>query len=91
VPGLGQATSYSMPCYTYRGSPVAAVILRSKHIAWYPFSGAVLPDVADEISGYSHSPGALRFTAATALPDCLVRRLLDIRLRHIDEHLGDSP
>lgn len=89
-PGLGQTTSYSMPCYTHRGSPVAAVILRSKHIAWYPFSGAVLPEVADEISGYSHSPGTLRFTPETGLPDGLVRRLLDIRIRMIDDRLGGS-
>lgn len=91
VPGVGQTTSYSMPCYTYRGVPVAAVILRRKHIAWYPFSGAVLPEVADEVADYSHSPGTLRFTTAEPLPDGLVRRLLDVRMRLIDERLGDAP
>jgi uncharacterized protein YdhG (YjbR/CyaY superfamily) len=91
VPAVGQATSYSMPCYTYRGVPVAAVILRRRHIAWYPFSGAVLPEVADEVSGYSHSAGTLRFVASTPLSARLVRRLLDIRMRLIDERLGDSP
>lgn len=91
IPGIGQTVSYTMPCYTYRGVPVAAVILRRKHIAWYPFSGAVLGQVAEDVSGYSHSPGTLRFTAATPLPDRLVRRLLDIRMRLIDDRLGDSP
>lgn len=91
VPGVGQATSYSMPCYTYRSVPVAAVILRRKHIAWYPYSGSVLPEVAREIAGYSHSPGTLRFTAAQPLPKGLVRRLLDIRMRLIDDRLRDSP
>ncbi len=85
VPGLGQRTSYSMPCYTYRGVPVAGVILRRKHIAWYPFSGAVLPELADEVSGWSHSSGALRFTASDPLPDRLVHRLLDVRMRLIDD------
>lgn len=91
VPGVGQATSYSMPCYSYRGVPLAAVILRRKHIAWYPFSGYVLSELAAEVSGYSHSPGTLRFSASTPLPDRLVQRLLDIRMRLIDERLGDSP
>lgn len=87
VPGVGQATSYSMPCYTYRGLPVASVMLRRRHIAWYPYSGAVLGEVADRLVGYSHSPGTLRFTASTPLPDGLVERLLDVRMRLIDERL----
>lgn len=91
IPGVGQRTSYAMPCYTYRDLPVAAVILRRKHIAWYPFSGAVLTELADEVAGYSHSSGTLRFSVSTPLPDRLVRRLLDERMRLIDERLGDSP
>lgn len=91
VPGVGQTTSYSMPCYTYRGAPVAAVVLRRKHIAWYPYSGAVLNELAEDLSGYSHSAGTLRFTADNPLPDRLVRRLLDVRMRLIDARLADSP
>ena len=83
--GVGQATSYSMPCYTYRGLPIAAIILRRKHIAWYPYSGSVLVEIAEQLSGYSHSAGTLRFTAATPLPDRLVQRLLDVRMWLIDE------
>jgi uncharacterized protein YdhG (YjbR/CyaY superfamily) len=90
VAGIRQGTSYSMPCYTYRGIPVAAVILRRKHIAWYPYSGAVLSELSGELSGYSHSPGTLRFTASDPLADGLVRRLLDIRMRLIDERIGDT-
>lgn len=85
VPDVGQTTSYAMPCYTHLDTPVAAVILRRKHIAWYPFSGSVLPELATELSGYSQSPGTLRFTAAAPLPDPVVRRLLDVRMRQIDE------
>ena len=91
VPGLRQATSHAMPCYTYRGSPIAAVILRRNHIAWYPYSGSVLGELAAELSGYSQSPGTLRFTATTPLPDRLVRRLLGVRMRLVDARLGDGP
>lgn len=82
---VGQRTSYSMPCYTYRGVPLAGVILRRKHIAWYPFSGAVLPELADAVSGWSYSSGVLRFTASDPLPEPLVHRLLDVRMRLIDD------
>lgn len=87
VPEAGQAVSYAMPCYTYRGAPVAAVVVRKQHIAWYPYSGSVLPAVADRLTGYSWSPGTLRFTPANPLPDGLVAQLLDIRMRHIDDRL----
>ena len=45
VPGLGETTSYSMPCYTYRGVPVAPVIARPRPLAWYPYSAAALGEV----------------------------------------------
>jgi uncharacterized protein YdhG (YjbR/CyaY superfamily) len=91
VLGLGQSISYAMPCYTYRGLPVAAVILRRNHIAWYPYSGTVLSELGDDVAAYSHSSGALRFSVADPLPDRLVRRLLNVRMRLIDERLDDSP
>ncbi len=87
VPDVGRATSYGMPCYTYRGKPVAAVVVRKNHIAWYPFSGTVLSQLEDQLSGYSTSPGTLRFSADRPLPDELVAGLLDIRMRQIDESL----
>lgn len=85
VPDAGQATSYGMPCHTYRGKPVAAVVVRKKHIAWYPFSSRVLSQCEDQLTGLSTSPGTLRFTADHPLPDDLVKRLLDLRMREIDE------
>lgn len=88
VPAVGQATSYAMPCYTYRGVPLAAVVVRRSHIAWYPFSGGVLPLLRDRLAGHSWSPGTLRFTAAAPLADDIVERLIDIRMRHIDERFA---
>ena len=85
VPSVGQTTKYAMPCYTYRGQPLAAVIVRKQHIAWYPFSGKVLPLLGDRLGSYSCSAGTLRFTAAQPLPDDLVAHLIDIRMCHIDE------
>ena len=85
VPGVGQTVSYSMPCYTYLGVPVAAVVVRKRHIAWYPYTGSVLPVVADRLTRYSWSPGTLRFTSGAPLPDDLVTALLDIQMRHIED------
>ena len=88
IPEVGQATSYSMPCYTYRGVPVVAVVARRRHLAWYPYSGDVLGRVTERIAGFSHSPGTLRFSAVDPLPDDLVEDLLAIRMASIDHRLG---
>ena len=87
IPDVGQTTSYAMAAYTYRGMPVAAVVARKHHLAWYPFSSAVLQQVRDDLAGYSHSAGTLRFAPDTPLPDHLVVQLLDIRMGQIDERL----
>jgi len=88
VPEVGQTTSYAMACYTYRGRPVAAIVVRARHIAWYPYSGAVIPALADRLGGHSHTDGALRFSADTPLSEEVVGLLLDIRMRQIDDTLG---
>ena len=84
VPSVGQATSYGMPCYTHRDVPFAAVVVRRRHIAWYPYSGNVLPLLRDQLTDYSWSSGTLRFTAAAPLPDDHVAQLIDLRIRAID-------
>ena len=89
VDDVGQATSYGMPCYTYRGRPVAAVIVRKKHIAWYPYSGRVLSELADRVDGHPSSPGCLRFTVDTPLSAELVSQLLAIRMRQIEDAQND--
>lgn len=88
VPDVGQAISYGMPCYTYREKPVVAVVIRKNHIAWYPYSGTVLPEISDLLADYSTTAGTLRFTVDNPLPDDVVTGLLDIRMRQIDETLG---
>ena len=91
VPAVGQATSYSMPCYTYRGVPVAAVIPRRKHIAWYPFSGAVLPKSPTSCPGIrtapAHCDSPRRLHSRTGLSNVFSTSACGL----IDERLGDSP
>ena len=88
VPATGQGVSHSMPCYTYREVPFAAIVIRRRHIGWYPYSGSVLPELGDELAGYSRSVGTLRFTPAKPLPDALAARLIDVGIRQIEDRLA---
>lgn len=89
VPDCGQGISYAMPCYLYRGKPVAALMVAKKHLSWYPYSGQVIRTVA-ELAEYSQSTGALHFSPSQPLSDSAVAALLTERMREIDEKL-DTP
>ena len=89
VPDVEQGVSYNMPCYLYRGKPVAAVMVTQKHLSWYPYSGHVLraePEVAD----FAQTTGALHFGPSQPLSEPAVAALLRTRMREIDEKL-DAP
>lgn len=88
---LDQGVSYAMPCYLYRGVPVAAVMVTKKHLAWYPYSGSVLAALGDGLASYDRSPGTLRFSAASPLAEKTVWRLVEVRMRQIDEKLATRP
>lgn len=83
APGVEEGTSYGMPALLLKGKGLLSVLETKKHLALYPFSGKVLAEVAEELEGFSWSPGTLRFSAEHPVPDDLVRRILELRLAEI--------
>ena len=75
--------SYGMPALLVDGKGLVSVLETKKHLALYPFSGQILPEMSEELGGYSWSPGTLRFSEDNPLPDSLVRRILETRLAAI--------
>lgn len=87
APGAAQGASYGMPALLYRGKALVAAMQTKAHLALYPFSGSILPAFADELSAFSHSVSALRFSADKPVPSELLRRILEMRVAQIDEQL----
>jgi uncharacterized protein YdhG (YjbR/CyaY superfamily) len=83
LPEAQEALSYGMPAYLHRGKPVAGYAWTKRHCSYYPHSGAVLTELADELDGYDWSKGTLRFGVDEPLPRELVARLVEIRLTHL--------
>lgn len=83
APEAEEGVSYGMPALLVNGKGFLSVLETKKHLALYPFSGHVLPGMADDLEGFSWSPGTLRFTAAEPVPDALVRQILQARLAEI--------
>ncbi len=85
-----EALSYGMPAFLVDGKPVAGYAWAKRHCSYYPHSGAVLPELADELHGYDWSKGALRFPTDESLPRELVARLVEVKLQHLDLEVGGN-
>ncbi|WP_019147048.1 iron chaperone [Timonella senegalensis] len=82
--GVGEGLGYGMPALTYRGKTLLSVQVAKSHIAYYPFSGAVVEALEGDLANFDHSKGTIRFSVDHPLPDDLVDRLIDLRRAEID-------
>jgi uncharacterized protein YdhG (YjbR/CyaY superfamily) len=78
-----------MPALLYRGRPVLAVIQRAHHLAYYPYSGSVIPQFAHRLRDYSWTAGTLRFSVERPVPPDVVDGLIVARRDQIDAALSD--
>ena len=85
VPDAEPGLAYGAPAFrSAGGGKVVAGFSASKaHLSYLPHSGSVLADVADAVTGYETTKGALHFSADEPLPDDLVRTLVTARLREL--------
>ncbi|KAE8766161.1 iron chaperone [Georgenia thermotolerans] len=83
APDAEDGMSYGMPALKVAGKPLVSVVATAKHLSLYPFSGAAIDTVREELAGYSLSKGTVRFSAEHPLPDDVVERLLRARLAEI--------
>jgi uncharacterized protein YdhG (YjbR/CyaY superfamily) len=80
APDAEQVISYHVPAFRVRGKTVAGFAAFQNHLSYLPFSGSVLPQLADELEGYTTTKSALHFPVDRALPKTLVKKLITARL-----------
>jgi uncharacterized protein YdhG (YjbR/CyaY superfamily) len=80
LPEADECISYRLPAFRYRGDVVAGFSATSKGCSYYPFSGATLATLADDLKGYDQTKSALHFGPGRPLPASLVRKLLETRI-----------
>jgi uncharacterized protein YdhG (YjbR/CyaY superfamily) len=90
LPDAEQGMSYGVPAFKVGGKTIAGFAAFKDHLSYLPHSGSVFPQLADELTGYTFSAGALRFDVDRALPAALVERLVEIRLRQAFPDLSDG-
>lgn len=81
VPHAEQCLSYGVPGFRIDGEVVAGFAAAKRHLSYFPHSGEVIAQLADDLVGYSSAKGTLRFALDQPLPDELVTRLIDAKRR----------
>ncbi|WP_050758175.1 iron chaperone [Xylanimonas cellulosilytica] len=84
VPDVEEGRSYGMPALRYRGSPLLSVMVTKQHLGLYPFSPAVLEDLADHLAGFRTTKGSVSFQPGAPLPDDVVDAIVRARVAEID-------
>jgi uncharacterized protein YdhG (YjbR/CyaY superfamily) len=83
VPDAEQCISYGMPAFKVGGKTVAGFAAFKGHLSYLPHSGSVLPELADDLAGYTSTKGSLHFPVDKPLPSALVSKLVRIRMREL--------
>jgi len=79
VPDAEQVISYRIPAFRLGGKTIAGFAAFRSHLSYLPFSGSVLPKLADELEGYTTTKSALHFPIDRPLPKTLVEKLISAR------------
>jgi uncharacterized protein YdhG (YjbR/CyaY superfamily) len=79
-PEAEEVISYGVPAFRVGGKTVAGFAAFKNHLSYLPFSGSVLPQLTDELRGYTMTKSALHFLVDRPLPKPLVKKLITLRL-----------
>ncbi len=74
-----ETISYGIPTFKYKGGLVAYAAFK-QHCSFFPMSGRLVEDFADELKAYKTSKGTIQFPVDKPLPAALVKKLVKAKL-----------
>lgn len=80
MPTAEETISYAMPAFKVDGIALAGIAGFKNHCSYFPHSGATLKRIPDQLAGYDHDDGTLRFPIDKPLPVKLLRALVAARV-----------
>ncbi|HEX6548164.1 MAG TPA: DUF1801 domain-containing protein [Candidatus Dormibacteraeota bacterium] len=84
VPEAEEVISYQLPAFQVEGKIVAGFAAFKNHLSYLPFSGSVLEQLGEDLSKYpGGTKSSLHFPIDQPLPESLVKKLIEIRLKEI--------
>lgn len=86
-PDAQEVITYGMPGFKYRGKYLLAFANFSDHMSLFPGAEPV-ELLADELKAYKTSKGTIQFTIEQPLSDELLRNIIALCMRRIEEATG---
>jgi uncharacterized protein YdhG (YjbR/CyaY superfamily) len=83
LPESEQGIAYGVPCFKVAGKGVAGFGFYKNHCTYFPMSGSITAELADELTGFVTAKGSIRFPNDEPLPAQLVAKLVEARQREI--------
>lgn len=83
LPDAVETIAYGVPTFKVDGKGVAGIGFTAAHCQYLPMSGAVTSALADRLTGYVTSKGAVRVPADAPLPREILAALVAARLAEI--------
>jgi uncharacterized protein YdhG (YjbR/CyaY superfamily) len=83
LPDAEEAISYGLPCFKVEGGVVGGFAANKNFCSYYPFAGATLGLLKEQLAGYSQTLSALHFTAEKPLTKKIIKLLVDTKLQQI--------
>ena len=80
-PDAVEVISYAMPGFRLRGKLLLSYAGYKRHCAIYPASGMALAALGADLAPFVTEKATIRFTAAHPLPDDVLRRYVEVRVR----------
>lgn len=74
-----EAISYGMPSFRYKGGLVAYGAFKG-HCSFFPMSGRLVEEFADELKAYKTAKGTIQFPVDKPLPAALVKKMVKARV-----------
>lgn len=88
IPDAEQGVSYGVPVFKLDGKNIAGLSAAKKHLSYLPHSGRVTSALADALTAYETSKGALKFAVDKPLPKTIIRKLIQARRRELAAKSG---
>lgn len=89
-PEAVEVISYAMPGFRLRGKLLLSYAGYKRHCAIYPASGLALAELGTDLAPFVTEKATIRFTASHPLPDDVLRRYVEVRVRESAEATGAS-
>ncbi|HZB97882.1 MAG TPA: DUF1801 domain-containing protein [Candidatus Sulfotelmatobacter sp.] len=83
LPEAEQCLSYRVPAFRVEGQVIAGFAAFKDHLSYLPFSGSVLSQLSADLREYGGTKSSLHFRIDKPLPEEMVKKLIDVRLREI--------